>query len=96
MTEGLLPALVADVAPSNLHATAFGVFDFASGIALLLASLTAGFLWEVIGPAVTLPVTVAPPDFSLLCSVTRISVQQWPSEKANFLLKCDPADGGPG
>ena len=53
MTQGLLSALVADAAPANLCATAFGVFNFASGIALLLASLIAGVLWEVIGPAAT-------------------------------------------
>jgi MFS family permease len=53
MTQGLLSALVADEAPANLRATAFGVFNFASGIALLLASLIAGFLWEVIGPSAT-------------------------------------------
>jgi predicted MFS family arabinose efflux permease len=44
MTQGLLAALVADAAPQNLRATAFGVFNFVSGIALLLASLTAGLL----------------------------------------------------
>ncbi len=33
MTQGLLSALVADAAPANLRATAFGVFNFASGIA---------------------------------------------------------------
>jgi MFS family permease len=53
MTQGLLSALVADEAPQNLRATAFGVFNFASGIALLLASLIAGFLWEQIGPSTT-------------------------------------------
>jgi MFS family permease len=53
MTQGLLSALVADAAPANLRATAFGVFNFASGIALLLASLIAGILWELIGPSAT-------------------------------------------
>jgi MFS family permease len=53
MTQGLLSALVADAAPVNLRATAFGVFNFASGVALLLASLIAGFLWEQIGPSAT-------------------------------------------
>jgi MFS family permease len=53
MTQGLLSALVADAAPANLRATAFGVFNFASGVALLLASLIAGFLWEHIGPSAT-------------------------------------------
>ena len=53
VTQGLLSALVADEAPVRLRATAFGVFNFASGIALLVASLIAGILWEQIGPAAT-------------------------------------------
>jgi MFS family permease len=53
MTQGLLSALVADAASANLRATAFGVFNFASGVALLLASLIAGSLWEQIGPSAT-------------------------------------------
>jgi MFS family permease len=53
MTQGLLSALVAGEAPPHLRATAFGVFNFASGIAVLLASLIAGLLWEQIGPSAT-------------------------------------------
>ncbi len=53
MTQGLLAASVADVAPSVLRATSFGVFNFVSGIALLLASLVAGVLWEIFGPYAT-------------------------------------------
>jgi MFS family permease len=53
MTQGLLTALVADNAPVNLRASAFGVFNFASGVALLLASVLAGLLWERIGPSAT-------------------------------------------
>lgn len=53
MTQGLLSALVADEAPQHLRATAFGLFNFASGIALLLARVIAGFLWEQIGPSAT-------------------------------------------
>jgi MFS family permease len=53
MTQGLLAALVADEAPQSLRATAFGAFNFVSGVALLLASLTAGILWEVVGPFAT-------------------------------------------
>jgi MFS family permease len=49
MTQGLLAALVADAAPPQLRATAFGVFNFVSGVALLLASLTAGLLWVRFG-----------------------------------------------
>jgi len=52
-TQGLLSALVADAAPVHLRATAFGVFNFVSGVALLLASLIAGLLWVRIGPSAT-------------------------------------------
>jgi MFS family permease len=53
MTQGLLAALIADEAPANLRATSFGVFNFVSGVALLLASLIAGALWEMVGPYAT-------------------------------------------
>ena len=53
MTQGLLAALIADEAPANLRATSFGVFNFVSGIALLLASLIAGALWDMTGPYAT-------------------------------------------
>ncbi len=50
LTQGLLQALVADTAPENLRGTAFGVFNLVSGLAMLLASIIAGALWDVIGP----------------------------------------------
>jgi len=53
MTQGLLAALVADTAPPPLRASAFGVFNFVSGVALLLASALAGFLWQLVGPYAT-------------------------------------------
>jgi MFS family permease len=53
MTQGLLAALVSDEAPASLRATSFGVFNFASGIALLLASLIAGALWATAGSYAT-------------------------------------------
>ena len=45
--------LVADTAPADLRGTAFGVFNFAIGIAMLVASVIAGGLWDVYGPAAT-------------------------------------------
>ena len=51
LTQGLLAALVADVAPAALRASAFGVFNLASGVALLAASVGAGALWDSFGPA---------------------------------------------
>jgi MFS family permease len=53
MTQGLLAALVADAAADDLRGTAFGLFNFVSGVSLLLASLIAGVLWESVGPYAT-------------------------------------------
>ncbi len=50
LTQGLLQALVADTAPANLRGTAFGVFNLVSGLAMLLASIIAGGLWDWVGP----------------------------------------------
>jgi MFS family permease len=53
LTQGLLAALVAATAPQDLRGTAFGVFNLASGVALLAASALAGWLWQAVGPAAT-------------------------------------------
>ncbi len=53
MTQGLLATMVADTAPAELRGTAFGMFNLLSGVALLLASLGAGVLWETHGAAST-------------------------------------------
>jgi MFS family permease len=53
MTQGLLAAMVADVAPIDLRGTAYGFFNLVSGLAMLLASVVAGALWEVFGAATT-------------------------------------------
>ena len=52
-TQGLLSTLVADTAPAELRGTAFGMFNLVTGVALLAASVTAGLLWDVIGPSGT-------------------------------------------
>jgi MFS family permease len=52
-TQGLLAALVTDTTPSNLRGTAYGVYNFICGIALLAASIIAGALWDKFGPAAT-------------------------------------------
>ena len=48
-TQGLLATLVADASPLELRGTAFGIFHLVTGLALLAASLIAGFLWDRIG-----------------------------------------------
>ncbi len=53
ITQGLLAKMVADTAPTDLRGTAFGFFNLVSGIALLLASTVAGFLWDRLGASVT-------------------------------------------
>jgi MFS family permease len=50
MTEGISRALIADLVPQELRATAMGAFATATGLALLPASLVAGLLWQWIDP----------------------------------------------
>lgn len=52
-TQGLLATLVADAAPAELRGTAYGVFNLVTGIAMLLASVIAGALWDIGGPRFT-------------------------------------------
>jgi MFS family permease len=52
MTQGLLATMVAGVAPAHLRGTAFGFFNLASGIAMLIASVLAGLLWDQLGAPV--------------------------------------------
>jgi len=51
--QGVLSKLVAQCAPPRLRGSAFGVFNLATGFALLLASVIAGLLWDRFGPAAT-------------------------------------------
>ena len=53
MTQGLLAAMVADTAPADLRGTAYGFFNLVSGVALLIASAVAGFLWDRLGASFT-------------------------------------------
>lgn len=53
MTQGLLATMVAVTAPVDLRGTAFGFFNLASGLAMLIASVLAGFLWDQFGASFT-------------------------------------------
>ena len=53
MTQGLLAAMVAHTAPADLRGTAFGAFNLVSGVAMLLASVVAGALWDWLGASAT-------------------------------------------
>jgi MFS family permease len=50
LSEGVGKALVADLAPTELRATAFGIFNATQGLMILPASLVAGILWSLIAP----------------------------------------------
>ena len=57
LTQGIFARMIADAAPERQRATSFGAFFFASGVATLLASLGAGYLWDRGGPAETFTVS---------------------------------------
>ncbi len=66
ITQGLLATMIADTAPVDLRGTAYGFLNLVSGIALLLASVIAGLLWDQFGASVTFYVGAA---FSLVALV---------------------------
>jgi MFS family permease len=53
LTQGIFARMIADSAPEHLRATSFGAFWFVTGIATLLASLGAGWLWDREGASAT-------------------------------------------
>lgn len=53
ITQGLFATMVAAAAPADLRGTAFGFFNLASGVAMLAASVLAGFLWDKGGATAT-------------------------------------------
>jgi MFS family permease len=53
LTQGLLAAMVAETAPGDLRGTAFGFFNLASGLTMLIASPLAGWLWDQFGARFT-------------------------------------------
>jgi MFS family permease len=75
-TQGVLAAMVAHAAPAELRGTAFGVFNLASGIAMLVAGALAGALWTWVGPAATFWAGAA---FALACgTITRLAIRPEP------------------
>lgn len=53
LTQGLISALIADTISAEVRGTAFGVFGLVSGMALLSASVMAGWLWQSFGASAT-------------------------------------------
>jgi len=78
MTQGLLAAMIADTAPADLRGTAYGFFNLASGIALLVASALAGLLWDTLGAAFTFVAGAAFSTIALLAVAIRSGRQEMP------------------
>lgn len=53
ITQGLLARMVADATPADLRGTAYGFFNLVSGLAMLVASVLAGLLWDELGASFT-------------------------------------------
>jgi MFS family permease len=53
LTQGILARMIADVAPPALRGSAFGLFSLLTGLALLVASVAGGLLWDWLGPEAT-------------------------------------------
>jgi MFS family permease len=53
LTQGLLATMVTDTAPAPLRGTAFGVLNLVAGVAMLMASVLAGLLWDRFGASGT-------------------------------------------
>jgi MFS family permease len=67
LTQGILSALVADRVEPTLRGTAFGFLNLGTGLALLPASLIAGWLWQQFDSRATFL-------FGSLCAVLSLSL----------------------
>ena len=64
--------MVAQASPAELRGTAFGVFNLASGVAMLVASALAGALWQFVGPTATFIAGAALAALSFVITVLAI------------------------
>jgi MFS family permease len=74
LTQGLFASLVADTAPESLRGTAFGLFNFGGGIAMLVASVLAGGFWETYGPPATF---LAGAGFAVVALIGLVLAEGW-------------------
>ena len=52
-TQGVASAYIADLVPAERRGTAYGLFQGITGLALLPASIVAGWIWNAVSPAAT-------------------------------------------
>jgi MFS family permease len=79
MTQGLLATMVADTAPADLRGTAYGFFNLVSGIAMLIASVVAGLLWDRLGASFTFYAS------AVFCVISLIGLAAQRSTQPSFL-----------
>lgn len=76
MTQGLMATMVADTAPADLRGTAFGFFNLASGLAMLVASALAGLLWDRFGATFTFGAGAVFSSLAVLLLISRQNLMQ--------------------
>jgi MFS family permease len=74
ITQGLLATMVADTAPKDLRGTAYGFFNLVSGLAMLIASVLAGLLWDQLGASATFYAGAA------FCIITLLGLAIFPTK----------------
>jgi MFS family permease len=74
LSQGLLAQLVARTSPADLRGSAFGLFNLASGAAMLASSVLAGILWDLSGSAATF---LAGAGFAVLAALTLAGLRRW-------------------
>lgn len=72
MTQGLLAAMIAVASPADLRGTAYGFFNLACGLALLIASALAGIVWEQFGASFTFYVGAT----CAACAIALVAVKE--------------------
>lgn len=79
LTQGVLAALIAATAPERLRGTAFGLFGLITGLASLIASVLAGYLWDRIGANATFSAGAA---FAAIALIAFLFARQGPAARA--------------
>ncbi len=76
-TEGIQKAFLATIIPPDFKATAFGVYAAAVGLAMLPASLIAGWLWDHVSPAATFYFGAATATLSAILFIVLIILSRY-------------------
>ena len=80
LTQGILARMIADSAPPHLVASAFGLFSLLTGLALLVGSVVAGLLWDMMGPHTTF---MAAAGFAAASALALAAGGAWPAAGAD-------------